>query len=120
MQVVRSLAELPWKPQFALALTDLEWTDSGDHSFEVGTVAGDENISVKFELNEDGEIVRASSDRFYDIPKGFVKAPWHYEYSDHMDFDGVHMPATAVATYEKQEGPWEYWRGRITSVKNEI
>jgi hypothetical protein len=120
MQVVRSLAELPWKPQFALALTDLEWADSGDNSFDVATVAGDEPISVRFELNGNGDIIRASSERYYDVPDGFVKVPWHYEFSDHKDFAGVRMPETAVATYEKQEGPWEYWRGKITSVKVEV
>jgi hypothetical protein len=26
------------------------------------------------------------------------------------------MPATAVATFEKREGDWEYFRARITSV----
>ena len=119
MQVVRSLAELPWKPQFALASPTLEWTDSGENSFDVRAMAADESVSVRFTLNKDGEIMRASSQRYYDVPNGFVKVPWHYAFSNYMDFDGVWLPATAVATYEKQDGPWEYWRGRIMSVKNE-
>jgi hypothetical protein len=30
--------------------------------------------------------------------------------------DGVRIPAVAVATFEEDDGPWEYFRGRITSV----
>ncbi len=119
MQVVRSLAELPWKPQFATGLADVKWMDSGEDSFEVQYSLGDKLISVMFVLNATNDIISAASLRYYDVPDGFVKTPWHYAFSDHMDFDGVWLPATAVATYKKQDGPWEYWRGRIMSVKNE-
>jgi hypothetical protein len=119
MQLVRSLAELPWKPQFALALPDLEWGDTGDTTFQVRTVVGNQEISVSFELNGDGEIVRASGKRYYDVPEGFIEAPWHYDFTDHREYAGIRIPASAVATYEKADGPWEYWRGRITSVRSE-
>jgi hypothetical protein len=116
MQVVRSLAELPWKPQFALALPDLAWRDSGDASFQVRTVAGSQEISVSFELNSAGDITRASSKRYYDVPDGFVESPWHYDFSEHRQIGTVRIPTSAVATYDKPEGAWEYWRGRIASV----
>ena len=29
---------------------------------------------------------------------------------------GMRIPVSAVATYNKPAGPWEYWRGKITSV----
>jgi len=119
MQAVRSLAELPWKPPFALAQTDLKWEDFGDDGFEASLVIGDEPVSVRFELDEDGDIVRASSQRYYDVPDGFVKAPWHVRFSDHVDLNGVRMPQTAVATYEKQGGPWTYWHGKVISTKME-
>ncbi len=118
MQVVRSLAELPWQPQFAPFMPNLEWTDSGENRFEVRTNIGAESIAVSFELSGDDEIISASAQRYYDVPDGFVKVPWHVTFSDYKLFDDVRMPETAVATYEKQEGPWEYWHGRITSVKH--
>jgi hypothetical protein len=116
MQLVRSLAELPWKPQFALAVSTLEWHDAGDAAFDVHTRVGDLEASVRFELDGEGDIVRASGKRHYDVPDGFVEAPWGYDLSDHRGYGGVRMPASAVATYNKPDGPWEYWRGRITSV----
>jgi hypothetical protein len=119
MQWVRSLAKVPWKPQFALAVPTLEWSDTGDTAFDVRTAVGDLAISVRFELDTDGDIVRASSKRYYDVPDGFVEAPWRYGFSDHRDFGGIRMPASAVATYVKSDGAWEYWRGRITSVTSD-
>jgi hypothetical protein len=119
MQLVRSLAELPWKPQFALAVSTLAWNDAGDAAFDVRTRVGDLEPAVRFELDEEGDVVRASGKRHYDVPDGFVEAPWGYDFSDHRDYGGVRMPALAVATYAKPDGPWEYWRGRITFVMKE-
>jgi hypothetical protein len=116
MQLVRSLAELPWKPQLALALPGLAWNDASDTAFEVRTAVGDPEIAVCFELDGQGDIVRASGKRYYDVPDGFVEAPWRYDFSDHQTYEGIRMPAWAVATYDKADGPWVYWRGRITRV----
>ena len=115
MQVVRNLAELPWKPQLALALPDLTWQDAGNDCFSVTATRAGREISVRFELNEQDEIIRADALRHYDVPDGFVEVPWRYAFSDYRDFNGIRMPSRAVATYEKAEGPWEYWRGSITS-----
>jgi hypothetical protein len=116
MQVVRSLAELPWNPQFALTVPNLEWHDTSDMTFQVQAVLGDQRASVGFELNGDDEITRAFGRRHYDVPDGFVEAEWQYEFSDYREFGEVCIPASAVASYDKPEGVWEYWRGRITSV----
>jgi len=119
MQLVRHLAELPWIPQFALALMDLEWQDTGEADFEVQYHSGEHDITVAFELNEDGDIKHASSKRYYDVPDGFVEAPWHVAYSDWRDFEGVRIPTSASAAYDKTDGQWVYWRGRITSQRTE-
>ncbi len=115
MQLVRNLAELPWQPQFALAMPGLEWSDSGDNAFEVRAVGGDQEVTLRFELEND-EIIHVSSPRYYDVPRGFVQAPWHYDFFDYRDYGSMRIPASAVATYHKSDGPWEYWRGKITSV----
>jgi len=118
MQLVRSLAELPWTPQFALALPELEWQDTSDTTFTVRTT-GIQEVSVSFELDGDGDIIRASGKRYYDVSAGFARAPWHYDFSDHRNYDGVRIPTSAVAAYDKPDGQWVYWRGKITSVVSE-
>jgi hypothetical protein len=68
MQLVRSLGELPWTPGFVLAMPKLTWDNTSDTTFEVRTDAGNQAISVSFELNGEDEIVRASGLRYYDVP----------------------------------------------------
>lgn len=117
MQLVRSLAELPWMPQLVLALPDLTWRDTGDTTFEVRTGAVGQEYVVSFEVDGEGEITRATSTRPYDIPGGFAEAPWRCEFSNYRSFEGTRVPGSAVATYEKPDGDWTYWRGEVTSMQ---
>jgi hypothetical protein len=117
VQLVRNLAELAWLPSFVLADPALAWSEAGDRAFEVRSSAGEQEALVRFEINDEGEVIRASSpSRPYDVPGGYDEAPWHYEFSEYRDFDGVWIPAAAVATYEKEDGPWEYFRGSVTAI----
>jgi hypothetical protein len=116
-QMVRNLGELPWLPAFALADTNLKWSDEGETSFSVQASAGDQEVSVCFEINDQGEIIRAySPSRPYDVPDGYAAAPWFYTFSEHRQVNGWHIPTDAIATFEKKDGPWEYFRGKITDV----
>jgi hypothetical protein len=116
-QVVRNVGELAFLPPFALTDAALRWADAGPNAFEVRMQAADREVKVRFELNEQGDIIRASSPaRPYDVPDGYAEAPWRYEFSDHRDFNGVRLPTVAVARFEKEDGPWEYFRGRIIST----
>ena len=116
-QVVRNLGELPWLPSFVLADPSLRWTEVRENAFEVRSGAGEQEVMVHFEINKKGDVIRAfSPSRPYDVPDGYVSAPWHYEFSDHQEFTGARIPAAVVAIFEKDDGPWEYFQGRITSV----
>jgi hypothetical protein len=116
-QLVRNLGELAWLPPFVLADPSLAWDETGEGSFEVRCSRGGQEGLVRFETDDEGDVVRAASpSRPYDVPGGYAEAPWRYEFSDHQDFDGGRIPATAVATFEKSDGPWEYFRCRIASV----
>jgi hypothetical protein len=116
-QLVRNLGELAWLPSFVLADSTLTWSEAGETVFEVRSSAGDQEVMVRFEINDQGDVIQAySPSRLYDVPGGYAEAPWYYKFSDHREFGGVRIPAAAVATFEKSDGPWEYFRGRITSV----
>lgn len=118
-QLVRNLGELAWLP--ALALTDpgLEWTEAGETAIEVRTRSGGQEATVRFQTDDQGDILRAYSPaRPYDISDGYAEAPWHYEFSDHREFEGIRIPSKGIARFEKSEGTWEYFRGRITAVQS--
>jgi hypothetical protein len=117
VQLIRNIGELAWLPELALSSPELTWSDAGQDAFEIRSHAGEREIKVRFELNDQGDIVRAHSpSRPYDVPGGYEEAPWHYDFEDHRDFGGIRIPSKAVATYERKDGPWEYFRGQVTSV----
>jgi hypothetical protein len=116
-QLVRNLAELAWLPPFALADPGLTWAGAGDSAFEVRTLAGEREAVVRFEIDERGDIIRATSPaRPYDVPGGYAEAPWRYEFGDHGEFGGLRIPASGVAAFDRGEGWAEYFRGTITAV----
>jgi hypothetical protein len=118
MQVVRNLAELPWKPAFTLSMPELTWQDTGDSAFEVSLEVSNQVARVNFQMNEQDEVIQASSRRHYDVPDGYVEVPWQIAYADYQPFDGVLLPTRAEAAYHLENGSWTYWRGQITSVNN--
>jgi hypothetical protein len=60
-----------------------------------------------------------SAARPYDVAGGYEEAPWRYDFADHRDLGGVRIPTSAVATYDRPDGPWEYFRGQVTTVTRE-
>lgn len=116
-QLVRNLGELAFLPSFVPANPTLSWRGAGENAFEVQSSAGDQEVLVRFEINDQDDLIRASApSRPYDVPGGYAEAPWRIEYSDHRNFGGVRIPTVAVATFEKEDGPWEYFRGKINAI----
>jgi hypothetical protein len=116
-QLVRNLGELAWLPAFVLVDPSLTWADAGDTAVEVRSSAGDREVMVRFEFDDQGDIARAySRARPFDVPGGYAEAPWYYEFRDHREVGGVRIPTEAIAGFEYRDGPREYFRGRITSV----
>lgn len=119
MQVIRNLAELPWMPSFALAIPNLEWKDQGELAFVLHARLAELDIVLTFELNEAGDVLRVHGERHYDTPVGYALAPWNIEYTHHKVLNGMRVPATAVATYEKPDGRWEYFRAELDDLRLE-
>jgi len=120
VQLIRNISELAWLPELALLDPELGWSDAGEDAFEIRCQAGEQEVVVQFTVNNQGDIVHAySPSRPYDIPGGFAEAPWHYKFDDHREFDGIRIPSRAVATYERSDGAWEYFRGQVISVVRE-
>jgi hypothetical protein len=117
-QLIRNIAELSWLPELATADPALTWADRGDGAFGISAEAAGRRVEVHFEVDEHGDVMRASSPaRPYDVPDGYEDAPWRYELGDHRDFGGIRSPASAVATFDLPDGPWEYLRAEISSIE---
>ena len=118
MQLIRNIAELVWLPDLAPADPALAWVEVQGDAFEIRADAAGREVIVRFDLNEEGDVVRASSPaRPHDVPEGFEAAAWHCDFADHRDFDGVRIPASVTATYDFEDEPWEYFRAEVTNIE---
>ena len=114
-QLIRNIAELAWLPDLTLAAAELSWVDAGDDAFLIHADALGRRVEVRFDVDAEGDIVRASSPaRPFDVPEGFEDAPWHCDFSDHRDIGGVRIPKSVVATFDFVEDPWEYFRAEVS------
>ena len=118
VQLIRNIAELVWMPDLALSDPVLRWVDAGDDAFEIHAAATNRTVVVRFALDTNGDVVRASCEaRPYDVPDGYEDAPWRYELGDHREFGSIRAPSTVVATYELPDGPWEYFRAEVVEME---
>ena len=118
MQLIRNLAELAWLPDMAAVDPSLRWQAAGADAFELTAQAADRPVIVRFDLDEAGDVVRASSPaRPIDVPDGFEDIPWHYDFGAHRSVGGVRVPTSAVATYDEPDDPWEYFRADVTDIE---
>jgi hypothetical protein len=116
-QAMRYLAELAWVPQAVAGNRELEWQQTGERSLEVATYVGPARAAVQLELDEAGDIVRATGMRPRRGSDGiFRPTPWGGDFSRHTRFGETRLPADAETWWELPEGRFVYWRGRVTRV----
>jgi hypothetical protein len=114
-EAMRYLAELPWVPHAFVANRELEWREVDANTVEVTTTIVGSRAAVRLHF-DDGDIVAASAqDRPRAVGKAAVPTPFAGEFGDYQLFDGVRLPTTAAVRWELSDGPFVYFRGRITS-----
>jgi hypothetical protein len=116
-QAMRYLAELPWAPQAIAGNRGLEWRETDEGLLEVGASVGSARAAVEWELDADGDLLRASGTRPYRSGDLFVPTLWGGDFGDYASFGGTRIPATGEAWWELPEGRFVYWRGRVTGLE---
>ena len=117
-EALRYLAELPWVP-FAMTLNDeLEWRPRGARSVEVSVQLLEKRLVVGFDFDEVGDIVRASSEmRLLRLDRRWISRPWAGTFGRYEVLEGIRMPTEAEVSWSLEDGPFVYWRGRVTSAE---
>lgn len=114
-EAMRYLAELPWVPHAFVANRELEWREVDANTVEVTTTIVGSRAAVRLHF-DDGDIVAASAqDRPRAVGRAVVPTPFAGEFGDYELFDGIRLPTTAAVRWELSDGPFVYFRGRITS-----
>ena len=114
-EAMRYLAELAWVPQAMIANRELEWHGLDEDAVEVAARVGDSRVSVVLHFDSAGDIEGASADvRPRLVGKETVKTAFRGVFGEYRELGGVRVPTTAEASWLLPDGPFTYFRGRVT------
>ena len=118
-EAMRYLAELPWVPQACMANRDLAWRELDKRTVEVAMDIDSARAAMQLHFDDAGDIVGASApDRPRAVGKDVVPTPFGGEFSDYQVFNGIRVPTAASVWWELTDGPFVYFRGRVTSYRS--
>lgn len=116
-EAMRYLAELPWVPDAILGNPDLIWTVREDRTIEVGLETAAGPVSVRFALNDDGDMAEMTAQR-PDLGadgREFTRG-WVGRYDGYDWIGGRRIPLRGEVGYVEDGRYWPYWRGEITGL----
>jgi hypothetical protein len=116
-ELMRYLAELAWAPHAMLYNPQLSWREIGAKTVEVSAESPSGPARVRL-LFENGDITRVESDdRPRMVGRCIVPTPWQGHCRDYREMNGCRIPTRAVVSWLLEDGPFEYWRGRVTAFR---
>jgi len=117
-EAMRYLAELPWNPFAFVANRQLGWRELDEQAVDASTRVGAAAVAVRLHFDADGDIVGSSADsRPRMVGKRTIDTPFSGRFADYREIGGVRVPTRAVVAWELPEGPFPYFRGRITDLE---
>jgi hypothetical protein len=117
-EAMRGLAELPWRPFAFCQAPWLRWEAMATNKLRAAFDDGRTKAAVEFKIDDEGHVLGgAASSRPRMVGKEVVETAWSGAFGEYRVFDHVRVPTTAEATWQRPEGPFTYWRGRITDFR---
>jgi hypothetical protein len=116
-ELMRYLAELPWAPHAMLHNPRLSWRGIDATTIEVSAESRASPARVRL-IFENGDITRIEADdRPRAVGRRLVPTRWEGGCWDYRQMDGCRIPTRAAASWLLEDGPFEYWRGRVTEFR---
>jgi hypothetical protein len=114
-EAIRYLVELPLAPQAMALNTELDWREVDESTVEVTTLIDGERVVARLHFDAAGDIVAASAPaRPRSVGKQAVDTPLRAVYGEYRELAGVRVPTTAEVSWLLPDGPFTYFRCRIT------
>jgi hypothetical protein len=114
-EAMRGLAELPWRPFAFGEAPSLTWESAGNDELRVRFDDAHTRAGVRFEVDSAGQVHSAfAPDRPRIIGASVSETAWSGTFSEYKTLNGVRVPTVAEAAWLLPEGPFIYWRGRVT------
>lgn len=114
-ELMRYLAELIWAPHAMLHNPALAWRQIDATTVEVSapSIGGPARVRL---ILEDGDIARIEADdRPRTAGRRMVATKWRGYCDDYREMGGCRIPTRARVSWLLDDGPFEYWRGKVTA-----
>jgi hypothetical protein len=112
----RFLGEAVWFPTALRPSAALTWTPRDDRSAVATLTDGETRVSLRFEFNGDGDVVRIVGDRYREDAGRYRLEPWVITCGEHAERGGMRIPLSCEAAWAGTERLTPYWRGRIVDI----
>jgi hypothetical protein len=117
-EALRGLAELPWRPFAFRSASHLFWDAVTAHQLRVTFDDGRTHAMAHFDIDDHGHVLGGSArSRPRLAGKKLVETPWFGIYGDYRQFGNLRVPTVAEVSWQFPEGPFTYWRGRVTEFR---
>jgi hypothetical protein len=123
-EVMRALAEMPWRPSGFLQgrSPQLSWSapapiGSGPslNTLRAGFDNGATRCHVDYEVDAEGRVLSSGApDRPRSVGKTSVVTPWRGVFGDYKMFGGVRVPTRAEVAWLLPDAPFTYFHGTIS------
>jgi hypothetical protein len=116
-ELMRYLAELVWAPHAIRYNPHLSWREIDASAVEVSApnAIGEARVRLIFR-NGDIACIEAD-DRPRAVGRHIVSTRWEGRCWDYRQMDGCRIPTKAAVSWLLEDGPFEYWRGRVTAFR---
>lgn len=116
----RFLGEAVWFPTALLSSPALTWTARDDFSATATLRDHDTSVSLLFEFDDTGDVLRISGDRYKEAAGKYLLQPWVIECREHAFRGGMRIPLYCEVAWIGADGAEPYWRGRIATIDYEF
>jgi hypothetical protein len=117
-EALRGLAELPWRPMAFARASHLAFTSPSPGRLGATFDDGRTRAAVEFEVADDGRVLSVTAPhRPRLVGKRVTATPWSGTFREYQELDGFRVPTAAEVTWHLPDGPFTYWRGRVTEFR---
>jgi hypothetical protein len=117
-EAIRGLAEFPWRPFAFGEASSLTWESTGTNELRARFADASTRAVVLFEADSAGQVQSAfAADRPRIVNGKVTETAWSGTFGSYRAWDGVRVPTVAEAAWLLPEGPFTYWRGRVTEFR---
>ena len=120
-ELLRYLAETVWYPTALLPGQGVHWTEIDENTARATLTDGPTTVSLDFRFGHSGLIESIYASARPRIVDGTVtRMPWRARVWAYDARDGVRIPLEGEVAWVLPDGPYPYWRGRITSIEYRV